>query len=137
MADATNDPDYGPKRGWTRDAESPLYRPTYTLARPITVFGHTAAKIIFQTETVFAVLPDAAAAHLGDQLGIRAEMADGDTFMGGRIVRHVEQEGPSNGSDAPYDIALQVSNFTLDADDTQTRAGCSYHAAGPYPPKSN
>jgi hypothetical protein len=137
MTDATNDPDYGPKRGWRRDPEGPLYRPTYTLARPITVFGHQTVTITFESETVFAVLPGVKAAALGEQLGIKAEMEDGDTFMGGRFVRHIEPEGPSAANEQPYDIALQVSNFSLDANDGQTRAGCSYHAAGPYPPKGN
>jgi hypothetical protein len=124
MMDATNDADYGARRGWTRDADSPLSRPTYHLKTPITVFGQVTDSISFATYTVFAAFPDIAPADMARQLNITPDLADGQTLMGSRVVKLIDFLDPSDGSHTHYKIALQVSNFSLEA--PVLRAGCSY-----------
>jgi hypothetical protein len=135
MALATNDEAYGPTRGWTRDAQSPLYRPTYTLAAPIMVFGHSATQIVFQSQTIFALLPGVTPESVAQKLEIKPDLYDGEVFMGARVVQKIDYLDPSDDSHTHYSIALQVTNFSLESHDTM--AGCSYIAADPLPPKKD
>jgi hypothetical protein len=127
---ATNDPEYGQKRGWTLDAESPLYRPVYTLAKPIMVFGHQAEKItIMSGNSILVFLPGVPPASLGEKLEIKPDLYDGETFMGARVLKRVHFLDPSDGTVTHYKIAYQVTNFSLEPADTM--AGCSYIITDP------
>ncbi len=134
VALATNDTAYGEQRGWTLDLGSPLSRPTYTLAKPITVFGHQAKKItIMSGNTLFAILPGVPPASLAETLEIKPDLYDGETFMGARVVKKVNFLDPEDGTQTHYKIALQVTNFNMEPSDTM--AGCSYIVTEP-PPKN-
>ncbi len=133
VALATNDPNYGAARGWTLEPDSPLYRPTYKLAKPITVFGLTTEKItIMSGNTMFAIMPGVSPASLAATLQIKPDLADDETFLGARVVKLVDFLDPSDGTHTHYKVALQLSNFGLGGADT--RIGCSYSVTEPPAP---
>lgn len=136
VAMATNDEDFGTARGWTRDPESPLYRPAYTLAAPITVFGHQVKQIIFYSQTIFAILPGVEASALAKELDVKPELDDEDLFMGARTVRTDDVPDEPGGTPREYKINLHVTNFTLSTA-TDTMAGCSYLDAELLPPSKD
>ncbi len=134
VAMATNDEGYGPGRRWTREAKSPLYQPTYTLAQPITVFGHQVTQIRFYAQTIFAVVPGVAASALAKTLDVKPELHDEDLFMGVRAVKTEDVADEPGGTPRRYQITLHVTNFTLGSG-TDTMAGCSYVDAALLPLK--
>lgn len=110
--------------GWRPLPQQNPFMTEYTLAEPITVFGHATSQIAFSGPAVMAVLDLPDPRVLARQLRLEEGVDTPDKVMYGRELVSDDVADPKTGEPMIESIVLSVSNVR--SHPGRTLAGCSY-----------